>query len=68
MKMRTSLRIVGLLGVLTSLSCSGTTDSKPAEDTAAATDAGNDSGLLRVAVVTGGHAFDVPNFYELLRE
>ncbi len=30
--------------------------------------AGSDGDLLRVAVVTGGHAFDVPNFYRLFRE
>jgi type 1 glutamine amidotransferase len=29
---------------------------------------GGDASLLRVAVVTGGHAFDVPNFYRLLRQ
>jgi type 1 glutamine amidotransferase len=28
----------------------------------------SDDDLLRVAVVTGGHAFDVPNFYRLFRE
>jgi type 1 glutamine amidotransferase len=28
----------------------------------------SDGDLLRVAVVTGGHAFDVPNFYRLFRE
>lgn len=33
-----------------------------------APDGKQDGDLLRVAVVTGGHAFDVPNFYRLFRE
>jgi len=33
-----------------------------------ANDVGQDSRTLRIAVVTGGHAFDVPNFYRLFRE
>lgn len=70
--MRQSCRfsiLVAMLAVLVS-SCSQSSSVEPADGPI--TNAGNaaaDRGdLLSVAVVTGGHEFDVPNFYRLFRE
>ena len=48
---------IGLLVVLAALSCSKAPDGD-----------GRGPQPLRVAVVTGGHSFDVPNFYKMLRQ
>ena len=50
---------------LTIGACSRPADSPSAPPTGAAN---SDSSALRVAVVTGGHSFDVQNFYRLFRE
>jgi len=71
MRTRIQLLTLGLLVVVTAVSCT-----KPIDDAtgagqggaAAAKDAPAGAEKLRVAVVTGGHPFDVPNFYRLLRE
>ncbi len=53
MRRRIAFVTIGLLVAAVASSCSETAE---------------DNQPLRVAVVTGGHAFDVPNFYQLLRD
>ena len=64
--------LIGFLAVSVGISCSKTThESQSAGDQTAADQedrGGADPQALRVAVVTGGHAFDVPNFYRLFRQ
>jgi type 1 glutamine amidotransferase len=52
--------------------CSSSTDQDQQPKTSFADrqqqDGNQGSDMLRVAVVTGGHAFDVPNFYQLFRQ
>ncbi len=61
--MRTHCRMLAivLLAVAASGSCA-----PGVEDESGA--AANEDAKLRVAVVTGGHAFDVPHFYQMLRK
>jgi hypothetical protein len=54
-----------ILVVITAGSCSSQTGQNQTPRDTAGT---SDSNSLRIAVVTGGHAFDVPNFYRLYRE
>jgi type 1 glutamine amidotransferase len=62
--MRRVAKLVVTLGSVVLSSCSGPTTPAPAD-----TEADRDNAdAIRVAVVTGGHAFDVPEFYSLLRE
>ncbi len=66
MRTRIGLQIAAILVLAAAASCSRTTDSDPA---ASAVDRADGlSGSIRLAVVTGGHPFDVPNFYRLFRE
>lgn len=62
MRRRIELLTAGLLVALVAVSCSDAPDGrqKAKSQTGAAEP-------LRLAVVTGGHAFDVPNFYKLLK-
>jgi type 1 glutamine amidotransferase len=70
--MRQALNLVLLawLIVATGVSCSKTTHDSPGTGAVSQTGNGKDSDShsLHVAVVTGGHAFDVPNFYRLFRQ
>ena len=64
--------LIGFLAVSTGVSCSKTMrESQRAGDETVSRGedrGGPDSQALRIAVVTGGHAFDVPNFYRLFRQ
>ena len=64
--------LIAFLTVSTGVSCSKTThESQRARNGAMSRGqdrGGPDSQALHVAVVTGGHAFDVPNFYRLFRQ
>ena len=64
--------LIGFLAVSVGVSCSNTRreDQKTAEGTTFREEGrgSTDSQTLHVAVVTGGHAFDVPNFYRLFRQ
>lgn len=66
--------LISLLAVSTAVSCSKMPiDSQPlpVENQRTPDEPGSaktDSPGLNVAVVTGGHAFDVPNFYRLFRQ
>ncbi len=69
MRRRIELFSAGLLVALVAVSCSDTRDgerTKTADDVATG-NLEDSAEPLRLAVVTGGHAFDVPNFYKLLR-
>ncbi|NQU26303.1 MAG: ThuA domain-containing protein [Candidatus Nealsonbacteria bacterium] len=57
MRLRIALLMFGLLAAVATVSCSNGSGANDA-----------DGDKLRVAVVTGEHAFDVPNFYRLFRE
>lgn len=68
MRGRIELMLVGLAVVAMAGSCSQAPDGD--RETPPKTTAGDnkDGKSLRVAVVTGGHAFDVPNFHRMLRQ
>ena len=63
--------LIGFLTVSAGVSCSKATheSQRAGDETASQEDSrdGAEPHALRVAVVTGGHAFDVPNFYRLFR-
>jgi type 1 glutamine amidotransferase len=59
---------VVLLTACASISCAPPDGQVAGTKSPAVQDSPDDSDLLRVAVVTGGHAFDVPNFYRLWRQ
>lgn len=64
--------VIALLAVSTGVSCSQATreNQRTSSETVSRGQDGAhpDSQAFRVAVVTGGHAFDVPNFYRLFRQ
>ena len=64
--------LIALLAVSVGVSCSGTKiESQTTWEPTASRGvdvAGTESQGFQVAVVTGGHAFDVPNFYRLFRQ
>ena len=65
MRAQIPLSMLAVLLIVTVSSCSPPVDGKrAAPDVSGAPDPGS----LRVAVVTGGHAFDVPNFHRLFRQ
>ena len=63
---------MAILALLAAASCSSTTDQDRQAENASMNvqqqGADQNAETLRVAVVTGGHAFDVPNFYQLFRQ
>ena len=71
MRPRFEILTIALLAGLALAGCAPTSEQSPTptppESPAQATE-GPSSDPLMVAVVTGGHAFDVPNFYRLWRE
>lgn len=72
MRTKLNLTLLALLIVATGVSCSKTKpdNQKTGQDTGsqAGDPRDSDSQGLQVAVVTGGHAFDVRNFYRLFRQ
>ena len=64
--------VIAFLAVSTGVSCSKPTHEAPKAGAGAVSRAAGgaqpEAQALRVAVVTGGHAFDVPNFYRLFRQ
>ncbi len=65
MRTQIALSTLAVLVIITAVSCSPPADQNRATREGVGT---LDSESLRIAVVTGGHAFDVPNFYRLLRQ
>ncbi|HYW79076.1 MAG TPA: ThuA domain-containing protein [Thermoguttaceae bacterium] len=65
MRTQITLSTLAVLILSVAVSCSPTAEKSPVGLDG---EAASNSDSLKVAVVTGGHAFDVPNFYRLLRQ
>jgi len=65
MRTQITLSTLAALVLIAAVSCSPTADQSPTARDGVQT---SDEDSLRIAVVTGGHAFDVPNFHRLFRQ